>query len=350
MNGSLEKILFDPVIGKLITAVIGVLLVIVIVRIVQRAASRYIRETNTRYRARKFISFLGYIIVVVVLVTIYSDKLGGLTVALGVAGAGIAFALQEVIASVAGWFAISFASFYKTGDRVQLGGIKGDVVDIGILRTTLMEVGQWVNGDLYNGRVVRVANSFVFKEPVFNYSGDFPFLWDEIVLPIKYGSDMKLARKLIADAADDILGDYAAKARVAWDDLVKRFPIENAQVEPLRLENTVPVTTVRMLSRPRSRPSSLSRTSSALKAMFECQRISPMSTNSAIGSSVKLLTASYMLRMSEWNARPPPCSHKTAPMFTARKAKATGIPMATSTPSAAKMTRSVSHHSMRGCP
>jgi small-conductance mechanosensitive channel len=58
------------------------------------------------------------------------------------------------------------------GDRVQLGGIKGDVMDIGVLRT-IMETGQWVDGDLYNGRIVLIANSYVFKEPVFNYSGTF---------------------------------------------------------------------------------------------------------------------------------------------------------------------------------
>jgi small-conductance mechanosensitive channel len=60
------------------------------------------------------------------------------------------------------------------GDRVQLGGIKGDVMDIGVLRTTIMET-EWVDGDLYNGRIVLIA-SYVFKEPVFNYSGDFPFM------------------------------------------------------------------------------------------------------------------------------------------------------------------------------
>src|SRR5690606_5854844 len=124
-------------------------------------------------------------------------RLGGLTVALGVAGAGIAFALQEVITSVAGWMATIFGNFYKTGDRVQLGGIKGDVIDIGVLRTTIMETGEWVNGDLYNGRIVLVANSFVFKEPVFNYSGDFSFLWDEIVISVQYGSDIALAKKIM---------------------------------------------------------------------------------------------------------------------------------------------------------
>ena len=81
---------------------------------------------------------------------ILRDKLGNLTVAFGVAGAGIAFALQEVIASIAGWVAVSFSNFYSVEDRVQLGGITGDVIDIGVLRTTLMETGQWVKGDQYN--------------------------------------------------------------------------------------------------------------------------------------------------------------------------------------------------------
>lgn len=71
------------------------------------------------------------------------------------------------------------------------------MIDISILCTTLMEVGEWVSADLYTGRIVRIANSSVFKEPVFNYSGDFPFLWDEITVPVKYGSDWTMARAML---------------------------------------------------------------------------------------------------------------------------------------------------------
>ena len=233
MEEFVNKWLFDPTVGKLISSIVAVMIVISLVRIIQKLIVKKIKDTDTRYRLRKSISFFGYLLVVFALTIIFSDKLGGLTVALGVAGAGIAFALQEVIASFAGWFAISFAKFYKTGDRVQLGGIKGDVIDVGILRTTLMELGQWVNGDLYNGRVVRIANSFVFKEPVFNYSGDFPFLWDEITIPIKYGSDHKFARELLLKISNDLLSDYASKARDAWKELVEKFLIEDASVEPM---------------------------------------------------------------------------------------------------------------------
>ena len=96
-----------------------------------------------------------------------------------------------------------------------------------------MEVGEWVNGDLYNGRVVRVANSFIYKEPVFNYSGDFPFLWDEIVVPVRYGSDYRLAKEILLRIANELVGDYAKNAQKAWDGIVKKYLIENAVVEPL---------------------------------------------------------------------------------------------------------------------
>ena len=202
-------------------------------RLAQRSVGRYVADVDTRYRVRKFVTFLGYLISVGVVVTIFSDRLAGLTVALGVAGAGIAFALQEVIASVAGWVAASFGGFYSIGDRVQLGGIKGDVIDIGVLRTTLMELGQWVNGDLYTGRIVRVANSFIFKEPVYNYSADFPFLWDEITLPVRYGSNWEYTRKVLQQVVTEICGDYATESRTAWQEAITKYRLEEARIEPM---------------------------------------------------------------------------------------------------------------------
>ena len=233
MQETVKDWLLDPTVGKIVAAIIGILLVILIARIVNNSITRYVRTTDTRYRLRKFVTFLGYLAGVFLLTVIFSDRLGGLTVAFGVAGAGIAFALQEVIASFAGWFAITFAHFYNPGDRVELGGIKGDVIDISFLRTTLMEVGEWVKGDLYSGRVVRIANSFVFKEPVFNYSGEFPFLWDEITIPVKYGSDHRLARRILEHVARETVGEYAKNAAVAWQDFSKQFLLEDAAIKPM---------------------------------------------------------------------------------------------------------------------
>lgn len=233
MNDTVEKILFDPTIGKLVTIVILAIVIVAVSRFIKSRSTKLVKDIDLRYRVRKVITFVSYIIIILIVSIVFSDKLGGLTVALGVAGAGIAFALQEVIASVAGWLAISFSKFYKVGDRVQLGGNVGDVIDIGILRTTLMECRQWVDGDQYTGRIVRVANSFVFKDSVVNYSGDFPFLWDEIKIPVRYGGDIVLVREIINKAATEITSGFIPDARLQWEEMKEKFRIEDASVEPL---------------------------------------------------------------------------------------------------------------------
>jgi small-conductance mechanosensitive channel len=233
MWDAVRRWLFDPTVERLAVTFIGVAVIITLVRVLSRSAGRYIGDTDARYRARKLVALAGYIAAALLVTTVYSSRLGSLTVAFGVAGAGIAFALQEVIVSVAGWVAVTFSRFYSPGDRVRLGDITGDVVDVGVLRTTLMEVGDWVNGDLYNGRIVRVANSIVFKQPVFNYSADFPFLWDEIRVPVRYGSDRAVARRLLEEATVAIVGDYTVHARDAWAGMLRRYRLEDARVDPM---------------------------------------------------------------------------------------------------------------------
>lgn len=223
--------------NALIRKALGVVLAIVVVWIAARLAKRLVRrrvaDRHTRYRAQKGVSFAAFMLALAIVLAQLGGALSGVSVAIGAASAGIAFALQEVIVSVAGWLAIALGGFYKIGDRVQVGGIRGDVIDIGMLRTTLMECGGWVDGDLHNGRVVRVANSFVFKDPVFNYSADFPFLWDEIKVPVKYGSDFAFARTILAEIAEAITGGYAEEARGEWDEFARKYQVEKSQVEPM---------------------------------------------------------------------------------------------------------------------
>lgn len=233
MEEQITAFLYNPIVGKIVTLFIGSALIWILIKAIQKNFFSKIKDNNNRYKAKKFSSFIGYFLTLVLLTVIFSDKLGNLTVALGVAGAGIAFALQEVIASFAGWLAIMFGGFYNTGDRVQLGGIKGDVMDIGVLRTTIMETGQWVDGDLYNGRIVLIANSYVFKEPVFNYSGDFPFLWDEIKIPIQYGSNYQKAKEIIIKAGAEVAGDLSVRSKEKWKSLQNKYRLEDAQTEPM---------------------------------------------------------------------------------------------------------------------
>ena len=190
-----------------------------------------LQEQNKWYFTKKIVMNTIYVIIFLIFVFTFSDRFEGFYTTLGLAGAGITFALREVIVSFAGWFAILFGDFFKVGDRVLLGGIKGDVIDLGILRTTLMEIGDWVEGDQYNGRIVRVANSFIFTSPVYNYSANFQFVWDEIKVPIRFGSDNALVRKILDDVADEVIGEVSAQAKEAWYNMRKRFQLEDATLE-----------------------------------------------------------------------------------------------------------------------
>lgn len=222
-----------PLFFKAIKFLTGLFVIWIIIRLAQKFLFVKIKDNTNRYRAKKISGFTGYFFTILLLIGIFSDRLAGMSVAIGVAGAGIAFALQEVITSFAGWMAIMFGNFYKTGDRVQLGGIKGDVMDVGVLRTTIMETGQWVDGDLYNGRIVLVANSFVFKEPVYNYSGEFPFLWDEIKVPIQFGSNYSKVTEMLNRIGQELAGELTDSSKHQWKQLQNKYRLEEASTQPM---------------------------------------------------------------------------------------------------------------------
>ncbi len=238
MNTIVDYLSQNIILQKFIVAFIGSIIIIAILALIKKSLFNHVTSENW-YMTNKAINLVGYILILLLLGIVFNDRLGGITVFLGFAGAGITFALREVIASVAGWLGILFGGFYSTGDRVQLGGIKGDVIDVRVLRTTLMELGQWVDGDLYNGRIVRIANSYVFSEPVFNYSADFPFLWDEIKIPIKYGSDYKLTKIILENSAEKVVGNYTKKAHMEWEKMMKKYILENQSTSSIvTLETT----------------------------------------------------------------------------------------------------------------
>ena len=218
--------------AEIVQFVVWILFIILITWLVRKAINRTVKDNSMRYRAKKAVRLLAYVLVILLAIITFTGNVQYFTLTIGLVSAGLAFALQEVILSIAGWISIFSSNIYNPGDRIEINGVRGDVIDIGITKTTLMEIGEWVNSDNYSGRIVKVSNAFVFRGPVFNYSTDFPFLWDEINLPVKYGSDIELASKVILDSAKTYLIEYAEFASKNWDHMVKKYLIENASTQP----------------------------------------------------------------------------------------------------------------------
>lgn len=220
-----------PLLINIIWFLLFFILLYILRRFILNRLYKRLKQSEHWYVTQKAAAWLNNLILFIVFMLIFGRNLTGLSTTLGLAGAGVTYALREVIVSIAGWVAILFGDFFETGDRVLLGGITGDVVDIGVLRTTLMEVGEWVGGDQYTGRIVRVSNSYIFSSPVYNYAADFKFLWDEIMVPLRFNSNTYLAKTILLEVGQRHTAEYRTEAQNAWLNMKRRYKLENASLD-----------------------------------------------------------------------------------------------------------------------
>ena len=221
-----------PTFLNLVKYLVWVIFVLVSIQFIRSFLKKKLPDTSTRYKSQKGVEIIGYIILIILSLSFFTGNIQDFTLAIGLFSAGVAFTLQELILSIAGSLYIFIVKVYQPGDRIEINGIKGDVIDIDSIYTTMMEIGEWVSSDNYSGRIVKLSNAFVFKGAVYNYSRDFPFIWDEFNLPFRYGSDIELAKKIVVDIATENLSESTAKSKATWKKVVNKYYIEDAVVEP----------------------------------------------------------------------------------------------------------------------
>ena len=222
----------NPTLVSVFKYVTFLILILLFVSFIRRLLKRKLPDTAVRYKSQKAIEIVGYILIIILTVSYFTGTVKDFTLAIGLLTAGITITLQELILSVAGSFYIFIVKVYQPGDRIEINGIKGDVIDIDSIYTTMMEIGEWVSSDNYSGRIVKLSNAFVFKGPIYNYSQDFPFVWDEINLPIRYGSDLELAKSIVIKEAAKLLSEDLIQSRLNWKKVVNKYYIEDSKVEP----------------------------------------------------------------------------------------------------------------------
>lgn len=221
-----------PIMMSVMGYVLWVLAIFIMVQLLRRFLRKKLPNSVTRYKSQKGVEIIGYILIIFLSITYFTGNITDFTIAIGLLSAGVAITLQELILSIAGSLYIFFVKVYKPGDRIEINGIKGDVIDIDSIYTTMMEIGEWVSSDNYSGRIVKLSNAFVFKGPIFNFSQDFPFIWDEFNLPIRYTSDVELTKKIIIEVAQKVLTDYVNFSKDHWKTVVSKYYIEDAMVDP----------------------------------------------------------------------------------------------------------------------
>jgi small-conductance mechanosensitive channel len=199
--------------------------------------------TRFQFWAKQGVSLVVAGILILGIMSIWFDNPARLAGALGLIGAGIAFALQRVITAVAGYFVILRGKTFNVGDRIVMGGVRGDVIDLSFMQTRIMEMGQspkeqadapsmWIRSRQFTGRIVTVTNDKVFDEPVYNYTREFPYIWDEINLPIAYDDDYAKAETILLEAARRHVLTHDSIGTDEVQQMKDRFGLDVGDIDP----------------------------------------------------------------------------------------------------------------------
>ena len=221
--------------GRVVTSLVIVAIAVLVGIVAGRLASRRVEDRYRKYYTRKIVHYATVVIALIGLGIYWRPFAGQLGLLLGLVAAGLVISLSDLVAALAGWFNITSGGIFRIGDRVQLGGVRGDVIDIAPLRTKLMEIGSsvgdetWVRGRQYTGRIASVSNKATFDQPVYNYSTAFEFLWEEVTIPIAYRDDWRTAEQIMNEEVVLISTSHEAETAIA--EMIKRYPIARTEVE-----------------------------------------------------------------------------------------------------------------------
>ncbi|MFL5507676.1 MAG: mechanosensitive ion channel family protein [Gemmatimonadales bacterium] len=231
---------------KVLLSVVAIAVLMLLARGLRALIRRLLqgdRFVAARFWWRQAIGIATSVFTILILLSIWLDDPARLTTAVGLVTAGVAVALQRVIISFAAYFIILRGRVFTVGDRIVMGGVRGDVVSIRFIRTTIMEMGEpppvqpdkpsiWVEARQYTGRLVTVTNDKIFDEPVYNYTRDFPFIWEEMRLPVPYTADRARAERILLDAVDRHTTKLQELGAEALAELQRRYFVEAADLEP----------------------------------------------------------------------------------------------------------------------
>jgi small-conductance mechanosensitive channel len=218
---------------KFFYTALSIFIIYAVIKVVfEEVIAKRIKEEKTRYSMRRISSMISILIFIAVGIAIWVDNLQALLVSYGIMAAGAAVALQDVFKNLAGGLIIFITGTYRIGDRIEVNEKIGDVIDIGIFYTTLLETNEWVKGDQATGRLSIIPNNLVLSGIVNNYTRDHPYIWDEISIPITYNSDWKEALKIIESVVTIETKESAEKSEKSISKLTDKYYLPKRSTGP----------------------------------------------------------------------------------------------------------------------
>tara|TARA_Y100000590_G_C15534538_1_gene944488 strand:- start:29 stop:913 length:885 start_codon:yes stop_codon:yes gene_type:complete len=241
---------------KFIATFVAILIFVLIRRFAIQLVHSQVKDTLSRYRWQKTITYIIFILAIFTVGRVWFKGIQSIATYLGLLSAGLAIALKDPITGVTGWAFILWRSPFGVGDRIQIGKIAGDVIDINFFKFTILEIGEWIDGDSNTGRIIHVPNGRVFTDDLANYGKGFKYIWNEIKVLVTFESNWKKAKKILKTIANDHSEYVTTEAAREYEKATQLFMIQKPNFKPevyTKVEDSGVNLTIRYLCNPRKR-------------------------------------------------------------------------------------------------
>jgi len=224
--------IYIPLAQKVVLAVMLISLVLLATRLLKKIFGRKIENKTTIFNFNRIADLLAALFILVIILSLLFANWYAAMVSFGIVTLILGFALQNLIVSFFGWLYILVRKPYEVGDRIRIGAVYGDVINVSYVDTTLWEFnGDYLSSDHPSGRIIRFANSKVFSEFVYNYSWPlFPFIWNELSIFISYDSDFKFTEDTIIRVVTEEIGEAMVRRVKRFKKILADTPVDELNV------------------------------------------------------------------------------------------------------------------------
>jgi len=241
---------------KLLESLFVIVIVVVIQRLVRKFVLGKISDIKIRYQWQKISLYIAVFLIIIFLISTWLNIFGSVATFLGLISAGIAIALKDPLVNMVAWLFILIRQPFKVGDRIQIGDIAGDVIDIRLFQFSVNEIGNWVDSDQSTGRIIHIPNGIVFTEPQSNYTAGFQYIWHEIPILLTFESNWKKAKQILLEIVNHHGVMPSKEAEKQIKEAAKRFLIFYNKLTPIvytSVKDSGVLLTLRYMCGPRER-------------------------------------------------------------------------------------------------
>ena len=217
---------------QVIKTIVIMFVMIIFYNSLKRILYKTIEDVKVYYKTKKIINYISILLSAVMIGRVWFVGVRSITTFIGLFSAGLAIAMKDLIMNLAGWIYILSRKPFTVGDRIEIEGVSGDVIDIKVFDFTLMETRNWIKADQSTGRIVTIPNRDIFNNPLFSYNDVIPYIWNEIQINLTFESNWKTAKVILQRIADKHAEKVQDSAHESFIEASKKYVIFDEKLEP----------------------------------------------------------------------------------------------------------------------